>query len=76
MTDFSHLHALETRLAHERARLERATKASEIAMRKVWVSQIEREISGERLRLGIGDAADIGDDDLLAELFGQGHNRV
>jgi hypothetical protein len=67
----SHLDALELRLSHERDRLNRATAASEIEMRSVWVKQIEREIADERSHLGISpeQAADISDDELFAALF-------
>ena len=42
------MHALQLRLSNERARLAAATRPGEIAMRKVWVAQIEKEIEQER----------------------------
>jgi hypothetical protein len=71
MTNFSHLDACELRLSHERVRLANARTASERAIREVWVAQCEREIAGERRRLGLDDdAAPMSDDDLLAALAG------
>lgn len=64
-----HLNALELRLSHERERLNAATRPEEIAIRKVWVEQAEREVAREKLALGIADAAiEISDDDLMREL--------
>lgn len=70
MTDLSHLNALELNLSHERVRLSQATAAQDIALRKVWVAQLEREIADERRFLGIvsTDDADLSIDDLFAEL--------
>lgn len=65
--DTSHLVALRTRLSHERAYF--AVDGSEL--RKVWIAQIEREISNEEKFLGIEPAAalpQMSDDELLAEL--------
>jgi hypothetical protein len=69
MTDFSHLDALTRRLANEKRRLDAATKPAEIATRKVWVAQCEKEIAGEYEFLGIDKAIfDLSADELLAEL--------
>jgi hypothetical protein len=68
--DTSHLQALITMLGHERERLAKARKPGEIALRKVWVWQCEKEVAGELRFLGM-DAAPIpemSDDDLLVEL--------
>ena len=73
MADTSHLVALHTRLSHERARLAEACKPGEIALRTVWVAQIEREIAGEYERLGMSpDPVDLDgmtDDELLLGLM-------
>ena len=45
MTDLTHLNALELNLSHERVRLSQATNQQDIALRKVWVAQLEREIA-------------------------------
>lgn len=71
MTDTSHLAALETRLAHERARLALAATPREREARAVLVAQIVREIEGERAFLGLAVAARLppmSDDDLMAAL--------
>lgn len=69
MTDFSHLHALETGLSHERERLEAATKPQEIALRTVWVQQYEKQIADEKALLGLDDEpCDMTDEELLAAL--------
>ncbi len=70
MTDTSHLDALEVRLSHERGYLAAAVKTQEIALRKVWISQIEKEIRQERsfLQLEVVHDCDLSDDELLAEL--------
>ena len=64
----THLHALETRLSHERARC--AGDNSEL--RAVWIKQIEREIARERAHLGltVEPAVNMSDDELLAALEG------
>jgi len=72
MTDYSHLIALQTRLSHEREYLAAAKSANEIALRKVWIVQIEKEIAGEEKHLGIepvsAEIQEMSDDDLLREL--------
>lgn len=65
--DTTHLTALETRLSHEKARF--AADGSEI--RKVWISQIEKEIAHEREFLGMSvelELPEMTDAELLAEL--------
>ena len=71
MTDFSHLDAIDLRLWEERARLRIATKANEIALRTVWVAQIEKERTAEVKHLGIEsiESETLSDEDLLAELL-------
>ena len=66
-----HLSALQLRLSNERARLAAATRPGEIAMRKVWVAQIEKEIAQERVH-AIPEARniDMTDDELLEQLRG------
>ncbi len=61
----NHLDALELRLSQERERLARAKTDSERAARKVWIAQIEKEITGEKQFLNDGD---ISLDDLRDEL--------
>ena len=72
MRDITHLVALQTRLSHERGYLAAAKKENEIALRKVWIRQLEKEIAAEMTLCGIDPVVDnhMSDDDLLAELFG------
>jgi hypothetical protein len=66
----THLDALELNLSHERVRLAEATSPEEVALRRVWVSQLEREVAGERAFLGQSTVnLDISDDDLFNELL-------
>ena len=64
MTD--HLTALSRRLGNEKAALAVATDSQEIALRTVWIAQIEKEIASEYAFLGIEPMSD---DELLAELM-------
>jgi len=65
----THLNALELRLSHERTYLAQAKTQNERALRQVWITQIEKEIDGERKFLGLsGELPEISDDELLAEL--------
>jgi hypothetical protein len=69
--DFSHLDALESRLNREQARLAQAKSAgleSEVAFREVQVASCQREIAKEREFLGLGEPAEISDEELAAEL--------
>jgi hypothetical protein len=69
--DLSHLHALEARLARELSRVANATTHDSRVFRQYQVSQVEREIAGERRFLGLPDEPplpDMTDDELLAEL--------
>jgi hypothetical protein len=68
--DTTHLEALQLRLSNERARLRSAKSKNEIAIRKVFVAQCEKEITGEFKRLGIEDCAEMSDDELMEELMG------
>lgn len=61
----THIDALQLRLSHERVRLSLATKASEIALRSVWVAQMEKELVHAALVRG---EVEMSDDDLLALL--------
>lgn len=69
-----HYFALLSRLNIERDRLQRAASNNEIALRKVWVNQAEKELEGEIIFLrskgvDIKDFdCDLSDDDLLREL--------
>ena len=67
----SHLNALELRLSNERVRLANSKTEKERQSRAVWVSQIEKEISGEIAFLSKKDAVEVEmtDDELLAELM-------
>jgi hypothetical protein len=58
-------------LAHERARLAAARQPGEIASRKVWVAQREKEIDGEIAFLakrGLVESENMTDDELIAAL--------
>lgn len=68
--DFTHLNALQHSLHNEKQRLANAVDSKEIELRKVWVSQLEKEISREYDFLGIDQVEEIemSDDDLLAQL--------
>lgn len=63
-----HLNALRIRLSNERCRLASATSVQEVALRKVWVAQVEKEIAQEEAFLGKKPADDLTDDELFAEL--------
>ena len=69
--DITHLTALQTRLAHEHEYLAAAKSESEIALRKVWIAQVEREIAAEKVFLGLEEIAadEMSVEDLLAELM-------
>lgn len=70
--DTSHLDSLRIALSNERCRLASATSTKEIELRKVYVSQLEKEVQGEMKFLGITEqetVTDLNDDDLLNELF-------
>ncbi len=71
MSDFSHLNALELRLSHEREYLARERTEDGKKIRRVWMSQIEKEIELERKLLGLPDNSDeieMSDEELLAAL--------
>lgn len=68
--DTSHLIALISRLGNERARLDAAKTAKEVALRTVWVAQLEREVAAEERFLGMLPVEPISDDELMAELAG------
>lgn len=66
-----HLNALQIRLSHEKGYLVSAKTENEKATRRVWISQIEKEIIAERNFLGLnpGEEPEMSDDDLLAALL-------
>lgn len=66
----THLDYLELRLSNERSRLADAKSDGERELRKVWVSQLEREIAGEIEFIGGNrhGLTEMSDDELLAEL--------
>lgn len=69
MTDTSHLDALNLRLSHERVYLAEAKTDAERVLRRVWISQIEKEIAGEMVFLGkTCDLPEMTDDEILKEL--------
>lgn len=71
IVDFGHLDALNLRLSHERERWRLAKSVAERNMRSVWVAQLEKEITHERVFLGLTaqpEIESINDDDLLAAL--------
>lgn len=61
----THIDALQLRLSHERVRLARATKSSEVAIRSVWVAQMEKELAHA---VGFSGEVGMSDDELLAAL--------
>ena len=63
-----HISALQLRLSNERIRLNQATNKDEIALRSVWVKQMEKEVQGEIEFLNQCD--DLTADELLKELLG------
>ena len=63
-----HLSALMNNLSKEKERLNNAKSENEVALRTVFVSQLEKEIAGEKKFLGIKDV-EMSDDELLTELF-------
>lgn len=70
--DFEHLSVLRFRLSNERSRL-LAARNTEVALRMVFVAQVEKEIAGEIAFLsarGIVEpvAEEMTDDELLAAL--------
>jgi hypothetical protein len=71
MNNTSHLDALNVRLSHERSYLLEAKTNQEKELRKVWISQIEKEIEKEKEFLNMKTFAPsaVSDDDLLNELF-------
>ncbi len=66
----SHLVALQQGLSNEKTRLAVARKPREIALRSVWVKQIEREVARELESLGMTAEPEctLSDDELLAAL--------
>lgn len=60
----THLNALQLRLSNERNYLANAKTTAERDLRKVWISQIEKEIGHEEPEV------EMTDDELLAELLG------
>lgn len=60
-----HIDALQLRLSNERSALAAAKTDGERQLRKVWISQIEKEIAGEK-KFPAG--VEMTDDQLLAEL--------
>ena len=69
MTNFSHLIALQDRLAHEVDYLAREKTEAGRQLRQVWIAQIEKEIAFEKKFLGLEEpAVDMTDEELMAEL--------
>lgn len=64
----THLEAIQLRLSNERTRLAAAKSPQEIAIRKAWIAQIEREISSELKFSEQSDPTDMSDDELLRAL--------
>ncbi len=73
MTDTTHLTALLTRLSNENAYFAKAKTETEVELRKVWISQIEKEVEAEYKFLGLepieSEIEEMSDDDILAELM-------
>lgn len=72
MTDFSHLDAINQRLARETARLDAATNENERVFRQLQISQAKKELASEKKFLGIPELSleeiMMSDDELLSEL--------
>lgn len=64
----SHLNALQVRLSNERNYLAKAKSEGERALRKVWVAQIEKEITFEQSHTFSDTETEMTDDELLAAL--------
>ena len=61
----NHLDALNIRLSNERIHLSSSKTESEKELRKVWISQIEKEIAHEEKFI---EECHLSDESLLAEL--------
>jgi len=79
MYDTNHYVALLNRLSNEKDYLSRAVGKEAIKMRKVWIAQIEKEISSEvdflkskgvNLYSTSTEVDNLSEDQLLAELLG------
>lgn len=74
MYDTQHLVALQNNLSNEKERLANAKTQKEIDLRKVFVSQLEKEIAAEIKFLeskGVNlytNTDDLSDDDIMKEL--------
>lgn len=74
MTDaFEHLNALRFRLSNEQSRLRSAKRPADVALRRVYLAQCEREIAGEIAFLAARGIVEepmpvMSDDELLAAL--------
>lgn len=69
MTDTTHLQTLITMLAHERERLAQSETIFEQSLRRVFVSQLMREIAREEDFLGmVNNGPDLSLNELAAEL--------
>lgn len=64
----THLNALQLRLSNERNYLAQAKTEGERELRKVWIAQIEKEISREQTTEFSDPVTKMSDDELLAEL--------
>lgn len=65
----NHLDVLNLCLSNERIRLAAATTESEIALRTVWVAQLDREVAAELAFTGsVASVTALSDDDLLSQL--------
>ncbi len=64
----THLNALQIRLSNERNSLAKAKTQGERGLRKVWISQIEKEIGVEETTTFSDTVVEMTDDELLAAL--------
>lgn len=64
----THIDTLNLHLSNERMRLGNAKSERERQMRRVWISQLKKEIADEEKFIGVSHV-NISDDDLLDELF-------
>lgn len=71
MSNLSHLSALQVRLSNERVYLSNAKTEKEKVLRKVWISQIEKEIACEKKFTGVSEIepVEMSDEELLSQLL-------
>jgi len=68
MNNAEHLISLTRLLANEKKRLKSAVSDDEKSLRKVWVTQLEKEFCAE-IGIEYKEPVEMSDDELLTELF-------